>query len=473
MEPGLSARTGWGIAILVITGVILLQLPHLALPYYWDEAWSYGPAVCKMVEHGPSLLPGSIDAVQSRGHPLLFYFLAACWLHVFPDNLFFSHVFALVVSVLFLLVFYGFAKKIFGTDIALASLIILSVQGLFLSHASLLLPEILLGLLTLLACCFYFSGKKALFSICAACLLLCKETGIALVAAIFLLEVYNHIVGRKPIKELINRTLSLFGLTLIAMVVFYSIQKRQFGWFLFPGHVQLISFSPSVVWGTITSYGAYLFLYLGHNILTLAMIAPMIIWFIRPTGDTGTGKILVLFLLFAILYLLVLGINFYTTRYILCLLPFYILTAVYFIFSSFKRFRKIVWAGFVVFAGVTLFYSYTPNRKGNAIAYMDDIRVQKQAVGYLEKMDLFNKPIATHFLMKVNLTDPVPGYLSSERKFSRVQDAIDSTTEYVVLSSQEENPVIKEKVEENKRLPEAVFRVGKSWCSIYKLKTRP
>ena len=68
--------------ILAIIAFIIYKMPHLSLPYYWDEAWVYGPAVRLMEQTGLSLLPDALPVYYSRGHPLLFHFLGASWIKI-------------------------------------------------------------------------------------------------------------------------------------------------------------------------------------------------------------------------------------------------------------------------------------------------------------------------------------------------------------------------------------------------------
>ena len=70
------------ILILATIAFIIFKIPHLSMPYCWDEAWVYGPAVRMMAENGLGLLPDALPVHYSRGHPLLFHFLAAGWLTV-------------------------------------------------------------------------------------------------------------------------------------------------------------------------------------------------------------------------------------------------------------------------------------------------------------------------------------------------------------------------------------------------------
>lgn len=70
--PSSWTSLGWVIPSIAF---VAYKIPDLQLAYYWDEAWSYFPAVKAMAEAGPSLLPNTIEPVLYRGHPTFFYWL--------------------------------------------------------------------------------------------------------------------------------------------------------------------------------------------------------------------------------------------------------------------------------------------------------------------------------------------------------------------------------------------------------------
>ena len=88
----------WLLFLLIIV-FILLKLEAMSLPFFWDEAWSYLPAIREMAEKGPSLLPGSIHTELYRGHPLVFYFLSSIWMKLFGHSLPISHLFPLIIYI--------------------------------------------------------------------------------------------------------------------------------------------------------------------------------------------------------------------------------------------------------------------------------------------------------------------------------------------------------------------------------------
>src|SRR5436190_472897 len=88
------------IILCLVIGMVAFKWSYLSLPFFWDEAWPYSTAVHAMYNHGISLIPGSISPSISRGHPLLFYCMAAAWMKLFGTSVFAIHLFALLISVL-------------------------------------------------------------------------------------------------------------------------------------------------------------------------------------------------------------------------------------------------------------------------------------------------------------------------------------------------------------------------------------
>ncbi|MGL5890546.1 MAG: glycosyltransferase family 39 protein, partial [Bacteroidia bacterium] len=144
---------------LLCAAFVLIKLPYVDLPYYWDEAWVYAPAVQEMAASGPSLAPDAIPAELTRGHPLLFHFFAAIWVTIFGNTPVAAHSFALFVSLLLLLAVYRTASRVFSPGAGIAAVVLICVQPVFFAQSGLLLPEIMLALFLLLALQAYTENK--------------------------------------------------------------------------------------------------------------------------------------------------------------------------------------------------------------------------------------------------------------------------------------------------------------------------
>ena len=172
----------------LLTGFILFQVPHLNLPYYWDEAWVYGRGIRLMCINGPGISPAALPVDISRGHPLFFYFAGGVWLKLFGNTILSSHLFALCISVILILSAYFLCVKFFGNRIAFLVSLFLMMQAIFLAQSVMVLPEVMLSMWVVLSVWAFYTGKKILYLIFAALMLLTKETGIVCVVAIGLNE---------------------------------------------------------------------------------------------------------------------------------------------------------------------------------------------------------------------------------------------------------------------------------------------
>ena len=135
----------------LMLGFVLFKIPDLFLPYFWDEAWSYVPAIKDMTLKGPSLLPNSISPDLYRGHPLLFYFMSSTWIKLFGTNIWITKLFPLIISLFFLQTVFSFTKKNFNYLTAILTLFFLIIQSVFFAQSTFLLPEVLIALFTVLS----------------------------------------------------------------------------------------------------------------------------------------------------------------------------------------------------------------------------------------------------------------------------------------------------------------------------------
>ena len=88
-----------------------------------------------MAQKGPSLIPGHANEWFTRGHPLLYYFIASGWLKIFGVNVLSTHVFSYVISVASIFVCFIVFKELFN-NYFLSLLIVLAmiVQSMFLAQ---------------------------------------------------------------------------------------------------------------------------------------------------------------------------------------------------------------------------------------------------------------------------------------------------------------------------------------------------
>lgn len=164
----------WVFAVLLV-GFIGAKAAYLNLPYYWDEAWVYAPAVHAMHASGPTLLPDNISTSLSRGHPLMFHFLGSLWLSVFGPSRESSHAFVLVTAAILLVFVYRWVAKLSGKWSGIAAAAVVGGNESFLAQSGILLPESLLALFTLLSFAAYHSDRLWLYALASSACVLTKS----------------------------------------------------------------------------------------------------------------------------------------------------------------------------------------------------------------------------------------------------------------------------------------------------------
>ncbi len=228
-----------GLALLVF---VAFKWRFLDLPLYWDEAWVYGPAVRAMHASGLSLLPNTIGTELSRGHPLLFHFMAAFWAQCFGDSNASLHAFALTLSVALLIVIFQVGKFLGSPLIGLSAVLVTGLNEIFLAQSSILLPEIPLALFSLLALWAFISKNWFGYLVAATCALFIKESAIVLIIAVFCWNLISSLWDRDGNGSWPALKRSLIALApIVPGVLFLGYQKVTYGWYFFPVHLGLIS----------------------------------------------------------------------------------------------------------------------------------------------------------------------------------------------------------------------------------------
>lgn len=456
--------------LLIIIILIVIKIPHLNLPFFWDEAWSYAPAVEKMYHAGPSLLPGKILDWFTRGHPLLFYFLSSLWLKIFGTSLIAVHSFPLLLSVLLLISIFYLGKIIYNEALGLISVLLFAVQSIFLTQSAMLLPEILMTLLSVLTIIGYISKKPMIEIIFGSLLVMTKETGIVLILCILLHRlIFYFLIERKNIDFLkIIKQLIISSIPLLVITIFFIIQKIKMGYFFYPEHMGMLTLNLSSIINKFISIFNYMAIRQSRNVLTFITILTILYLLLKRKHLEIDWKPVGFILLFIFFYILFSAVNFFTIRYTLSIIPLYLIICDYIILSVIKKYKIV---SFVVFILIILFpFIYTVktrNSSDNTLGYINNVKVHKQVVEFCEKKNWYDTGISTHFLMTFNLKNPFLGYLNSDETFKHVNTTIDENSEIVIISNIELNEKL-EVIRHSKEY-ELIKRFEKdnAWSEIY------
>ena len=121
--------------VFILLLFVLLKIPALHLPYFWDELGVYSRAGLYLHDNGLGLLPKDLPPELSRGHPLLFAFIQAIGYNIFGDGVVGGHITALIISLILLWSVYFITSKYFSKYTALLAVMILIIQPLFFAQS--------------------------------------------------------------------------------------------------------------------------------------------------------------------------------------------------------------------------------------------------------------------------------------------------------------------------------------------------
>lgn len=489
----------FGLLILVF---LIFEIPLLNLPFLFDELWVYGPAVQMMSEQGPSLMPDVISPDFSRGHPLLFHALYGLWIQVFGDNLISIKSLSLLTSITLLITLYFIIRRWINAKMAFLGSLFLVLQPLFLAQATMVLPEMMLALLTLLTVFFYwedgFSWKYILSGIA---LVLTKESGIVIIGCIILFDILFGRVSFIPgtsrasvtgIQESgfsplsfysIKRILAtiphaikhnwkhlMFGsLPLLAFAIFLVIQKLKMGWFLFPEHIGYIQGSVKMIaYMLIERVGAYLFIYQGRNFLFFSGLIG-IIWLLYRKHLLPNMRLPLLLFTIIALFTLFSAMNFFTNRYLLCLVPLYIIMILWIIQAILQK-NTIYWAYIILFLITQYPYLQKRDISDNTMGFVECVKLNQELINYCVETIPSHEPVFAIFVTRYALGLYQGKYLTSDNAYKYLPTDIKSPqAKYYIISNIEySDPLVHYSIRTNpglKRLKR--IEKDKLWAEVY------
>lgn len=419
------------ILILVIALITIFKLSYFNLPFYWDEAWSYAMAIFDMAEKRPTLIPGHANEWFTRGHPLLYYFLASMWLKIFGANVISAHIFSFILSIFAIFTSFYVFKNLTG-NINISLLIVLSivVQAIFLAQCTMLLPEIFLMTIGILTLYFYYNNKLLWYAILGSLLVLIKETGLVFILFIVFDRVFFRKImyidssesNRQFLKDIV-----LLVMPLLPFSLFIIIQKINSGYFLFPEHTSMIVKDLKTIYNNFKSFAYQLLFYQGRNLWTVVFILLMPIIIIKKHFKQDELYMILSVILFILVYILFCSINFFTTRYLLAVLPWYFYIVIISIYKSFGKKMNCSYVLIIFLIILNFLKSLRLEGEGDVVlTYKNSVKLHKEAVNFLEHEKWYNKKIYTGFLMRFNLMYPHLGYLHENKTFNNIVEAEDA-----------------------------------------------
>lgn len=430
----LTAVQGYLLLALLLIIFVVLKLPYLQLPYYWDEGWVYAPAIQLMDLRGLSLAPDALPADYGRGHPLLFHFLGGLWLRLFGYSIVSAHAFALTIALTVLWIIYRIATRLFYQSTGIVAVLFVMTQSIFFAQSVLVLPEILLVLFMLLALYYYVQKQWLWYGLSAAAAILTKESAIVLFAA---LSLHTSIIWLRHRTELRSYLFQLFyiNIPLSLWIGFLIWQKVIYGWYFFPLHIGLTAFSPDIIWEKLQRGFCYIFFYQGRNALLGGSLLALIIIAIRKAINSLPSTWFIVSSIFFVIFLVMCSVNFYTERYLISLIVLFAFAGAAIITHPIlPRWLAVFIVLFTLLSSANAYINMRTVNDHNP-GYKDGVRVMLKAVDYLTNPDRKKHKVYSPFLLMKNLTDTLCGYVTPTNHHMQVSNTDTTGATYFVLSN--------------------------------------
>lgn len=423
--------------LLLICCIISFKWAALSLPFFWDEAWVYMPAIRTMAEQGPSILPASIQPDLYTGHPLLFYFLASSWIKIFGYSLFKAHLFPFLISISLLLSIYFIVFKWTNSWFsAFFSVLLLAIQPIFLAQSTFLLIEVWLALLFLWSFYFYFNHNWWGFSITMVLALWSKESAFCLVPA-FIITAIIELLYKKITPTVFIRT--ALGVVVLFSIgfSFFIIQKIKLGWLFFPRHAN---------WITMDDFfdkidGSILIIFVKQGRIIIYMITAILtifgFVFLKNKIDKNHQIKLLAFLVITIGFMVFASINFFSSRYLFAVFPLQMIGCAMLIGSMQKNVTKFAMLTAFGFLGLININNSIENLNFADVDlnYTRLVNVQISLCNYFENLQPNERTYAP-FLAYTNLTNPYAGFV--QKSIDNINsDLLDTSNVYFIRSSNE------------------------------------
>jgi hypothetical protein len=178
--------------------VLLLHVPLLQLPYFWDEAGYYVPAARDLLLTG-SLIPHS---TVSNAHPPLVMAWMALWWKVVGYAPLVTRTAMLVVAAFSLLGVFRLAERVANTKVAIASTLCTALYPVFFAQSSLAQVDLAAAGLTFWALSAYVEGQAVATVVWFTLAALAKETAILAPMALAGWEIIGLVARRSSFRKL-------------------------------------------------------------------------------------------------------------------------------------------------------------------------------------------------------------------------------------------------------------------------------
>ena len=408
--------------------LVVLHVPLLRLPYFWDEAGYYVPAARDLLLRG-SLIPRS---TASNAHPPLVLGYLALWWKVAGYAPLVTRSAMLLVASFSLLGLFKLAEDLANIEVAAATVLCTALYPVFFAQSSLVHLDLAAAGLTFWALDAYIKDRGWETALWFSLAALAKETAILAPLALFAWWLLSHLLRNSDGRQSRPRPTSTLWLLapLLPLSAWYAYHYLRTG-FVF-GNPEFFQYNVQAtlhplrivlallirVWQTVGYF----------HLLVLTLAALFAMW-LPPLRDVNAGRPrIALDVQFAMLslimaYVLAMAVvgGAELARYMLPVVPLVILICI----STLWR-RVYLWPAVVSVVGLMFVlgwfvnppYGFSPE---DNLAYRDYIRLHQRAEEFLEARHPMAR-VLTAWPASDELTRPYLGYITRPMKVVRIDN---------------------------------------------------
>jgi len=394
---------------------LLLHLPFLRLPYFWDEAGYYIPAALDFCRSW-LLIP---ESTLPTGHtPLVIVYLALAW-RVFGFSPLVTRAAMILVAAATIVALYALARRVAAREAAIWSAVLLALSPMFFAQSSLVYLDLPAALFTALAVLALLDGRVLMFAVAASLAVLTKETAVVLLPVAWVF-VWRSVGARRAVP--LRKTWLALAVPLAPLVVWTLYYRHVTGFWT--GNAEYLQYNlystldpGRVFWSLLRRF--YEVFIGGFNWL-LVVGAALGLWRGRvKDSHRGTetprhlGNLFSLAGGLAVMYLLMLSLvgGAILPRYLVPIVPLFVLVSVVLVWRLGRVFaRMICGTALVCFLAAWFINPPYPFPYEDNLSYADFIRLHQQAAQFLESRSA-NERILTAWPATDELARPFLGYV--------------------------------------------------------------
>jgi len=411
--------------LFIFAGILVLHVPLLRLPYFWDEAGYYIPAAWDLLATG-SLIPRT---TLSNAHPPLVLAYLAIWWKLAGYTPLVTRTAMLLISAFSLLGVFRLAQRVANEEIAIASTLSMALYPVFFAQSSLAHVDLAAGGFIAWGLSSYVNRQGLAASAWFICAALSKETAMLAPLALFAFESAAPALGVRALQGS-GRAKFLLLFPLLPLSCWYAFHYFRTG-YLF-GNPEFFRYNVQATLHPLRIVLALLirlwqaFGYLGLSLLSLGALLAMLR---PPLKEDGVERprisppVQYAFLAVTAVYMTAMAVlgGAVLARYLIPVVPLIIILLVSTLWRRVRLWLAVITVvalGFILGWFVHPPYGFSPE---DNLAYRDYIRLHQRAESFLEARYPMTR-VLTAWPAADELTHPYLGYVTRPMRIVRIEN---------------------------------------------------